>query len=392
MYLVPIVVPIYVSGDQLFVTTEWKRSLVLLRDSLQGRYGDIAVVAPRGDWDPRAREQDVERVRPESEGIQLHPSIPAECRARDYWMRFRRQWIDDNLALLDRADVVHSALDDLYRPRMYDAWKLAVRRGLPTVFVQDTDAVLQIRELTAGGSALQRLKWSVYCGLYERMCRRGVKRSSLSLLKGETLMRRYARFGRRVREFHDTSYTSNEIVPLDTVRERTASLKSTRPLRLVYCGRLIERKGVVEGIRMVAEARKLGARIELDIIGDGPQRDQVRALIESLDVRNGVRMLGSLAYGGGLIKQLATYDALFFTPLGEDTPRMIFDGYAAGLPLVATTIEYVRERAAADKATVGLPRNDVPAAARVLVEIDGKRDELSALAVRAHEAGKFHAA
>lgn len=392
MYLVPIVVPIYVDGTRRFVTTEWKRSLELLRDSLQGRYGEITVLAPRETLDRNRTEQEFEEVDRDADGVHLVPSIPSECRARDYWLTHRRRWRADAAALMERAEVVHTSVDDLYRPRMYDAWKLAVARGLPTVLVQDTDVVLQIRDLTAGASRRQRVKWACYCFLYERACRRAVKRSSLSLLKGESLMRRYARFGRRVREFHDTSYLSGEIVPLETIRERLAGLEGPRPLRFVYCGRLVPRKGVPEGIAIVEEARKRGARIEFDIIGDGPQGDDVRRLIDGRGLGQAVRALGRMPYDRGLIRKLSAYDAMFFTPLGEDTPRMIFDGYAAGLPLVATGIEYVLERARAERASLVLPRNDVGGAADLLVRADSHRRELAELALRASEAGRYHAA
>ncbi len=105
-----------------------------------------------------------------------------------------------------------------------------------------------------------------------------------------------------------------------------------------------------------------------------------------------MRLLGSAVYGAELLRRLADYDALLFTPLAEDTPRMIFDGYAAALPLVAYDIDYVRERAESEHATVLLASGDVDGAAEKLVQLSRDRSTLRPLAVAARRAAEFNAA
>jgi glycosyltransferase involved in cell wall biosynthesis len=183
------------------------------------------------------------------------------------------------------------------------------------------------------------------------------------------------------------------VVALETIEKRTHSLLSEdRPLRLVYCGRLESRKGVEDSLEALGRARASGARVTLDIIGDGIQRDALAHKAASLGLREAVRFLGTRAYGPALLAELATYDALFFTPLAEDTPRMIFDGYAAGLPLLGYGIEYVREREAEDGAARSVPLRDTAAAAGLLCALDRDRGQLAKLALRAHEAALYHAA
>jgi glycosyltransferase involved in cell wall biosynthesis len=89
---------------------------------------------------------------------------------------------------------------------------------------------------------------------------------------------------------------------------------------------------------------------------------------------------------------LGEYDALLFTPTAEDTPRMIFDGYAAGLPLLAYGIDYVREREAEDGAARSVPPRDPAALAALLCSLDRDRGQLVRLAKRAREAALYHAA
>lgn len=389
VFLLPIIVPIYMLGPRRLVTTEWRRSLELLRDSLPAALGRVTVAAPFHMVEVDSSGS--QRLEP-IEGVDLMPIIPAPQRPRDYWWGSRSRWLSGIEPLVSRATVVQSGLDDMYKPMMFDALKIAFAHGKPTVFVQDTDIVVQAQELAAHKPLHSRLRARLYTRRYEQKARWCVARSSLSLLKGKSLMRRYGSFALNAHEFHDTSYTEAEMAPAATVDARLRSLASGRPVRLVYCGRLVARKGVALGLEILAGARASGAAIEFDVIGDGEERARLEAEVARLRLGGSVRFLGQAAYGPELIERLAAYDGLFFTPTAEDTPRMIFDGYAAGLPLLGSDIEYIRERASEENASLVLPRADVARAAHDLATLARDPTRLAELARRAYDAGRYHAA
>ncbi len=391
MYLLTMPVPIYVQGGERLLATDWRRSLLLLRDSFDGRFGRIQVVAPALD----ARGSHDQSLEPmsDSDDIELYPSFRADNSLPEFWQKDVRIWYRDVASLVAHADVVHCGFCDVYRPLDYIGYLCALRADKPTVFVQDTDQVLQEAELNRDAPLPRRLLSFGYSEIYEKCVQFGVRHASLSLLKGRALLARYASHARNAHNFHDTSYLSREVVPMARLEQRTQSLlKEPRPVRLVYCGRLEARKGVDQSIAAVAHARAEGARVTFDIIGDGAERAALERKVASLKVGDGVRFLGRRTYGAQLLSDLASYDALLFTPLAEDTPRMIFDGYAAGLPLVAYGIEYVREREVEDGAARSVPTRDVSALAGLLCNLDRDRGQLAKLALRAHEAALYHAA
>jgi len=205
-------------------------------------------------------------------------------------------------------------------------------------------------------------------------------------------MARYAAYARRPREFQNTSYVESEIATRDELERRLETLAVNRPLRLVYCGRLVARKGVSESIAAIESARCRGARIQLEIIGAGPEEGRLRSQVDKAQLAREVTFAGAIPYGPALLRRLATHDAMLFTPTAEDTPRMIFDGYAAGLPLVGAGIEYVEERARSEHATVLLPRWNSQAVAARLTELDRDRHVLVPLARAALAAARDHAA
>jgi glycosyltransferase involved in cell wall biosynthesis len=390
MYLVAIHVPIYRAGDRLLVATDWRRSLELLRDSLGGRFGPVTVVAPGLSSDDRsAANETLEPLSAEHDGIRLVPSFGLRCRAMHYWRHERHQWRADLEKLLPDARVIHGTVDDLWRPIALEAVASAITRKIPTVVVQDTDQVMQQRELRPHMTPGDRLASFVYVPLLESTIACTVRRASLTMLKGQALMDRYGAIAANAKSFQDTSHSLADVVPAFAVERRAAR---TGPVRLVYCGRLVLRKGLDHSLRIIAMARAAGAEVELDVIGDGPSLGALVAASRSLGLADAVRFVGKRNYGPALIAELGAYDALLFTPLSEDTPRMVFDGYAAGLPVLGYDIPWVRERVADDGAGVLLPFLDVARSAEALRTIVADRGRLVRLGYRALEAARKHAA
>ena len=392
MYLLPIHVPIHVDGSRLLLASDWLRSLRLLRDSLPASFGRLVVIAPTLPPDHPSAAQRLEPVDPDHEGIGLVPSFDLRTSAKAYWLRDRRRWIHDLEATLPGALVVHGGYDDVYRPIAYEGLVQAWKRGVTSVFVQDTDIPLQMRQLAAKGSVQEKIHARVYGALYDRACLRSVARCDLSLLKGAHLMERYGREAKNPKEFHDTSFSRADMVTPASLERRLESLRDDRPLRFVYCGRLEARKGIDRSIAIVRRAAESGARVEFDVIGDGAERESLTKLAGEGSAPGRVRLLGSRPYGPELLRDLAAYDALLFTPTAEDTPRMIFDGYAAGLPLVACDIDYVKERAREDRAAIVMPQGDVEASARRIVDLDARRDQVIEVARAARAAAEHHSA
>lgn len=390
-YVVAIHVPVYVDGSQCFLATDWMRSIRLLRDSFGGGLSQLILVAPQYTVNRARADQQLTPVDQEAEGLTVVASMAAGGRARTYWLRERAKWKADVARHMIGADVAHVGLGDLFQPVNWDAFTVARKHAGTVVFVRDTDEIAKMRQLDAKKWAT-RLPGRVYERVYDNRMKACVSKADLSLLKGRLLFNRYEKFALNPKLFHNTSYLKEEIVSLPAVERRLAGLSADRPLRLVYCGRLEARKGVDHAVEMVARARAMGAKVEFDIIGDGRDAGTVRALIEREGAGEFVKLCGTREYGPELLHELSAYDAFLYTPLGEDTPRAIFDGYAAGLPLIGYGIEYVKERAQDERATVVLPFRDKEAGAAALAKLDRDRSGLADMARLAHRAAHDNAA
>jgi glycosyltransferase involved in cell wall biosynthesis len=111
-------------------------------------------------------------------------------------------------------------------------------------------------------------------------------------------------------------------------------------LRLVFAGRITNDKGISWLIETL-KRHQLQA-IELDVYGTGPleswvQREQVSRPGLS------IRYMGTVEYGEPFFTMLRGYDALILPTLTDEQPRILFDAYSQGLPVIASRTEGVTD-------------------------------------------------
>ena len=121
--------------------------------------------------------------------------------------------------------------------------------------------------------------------------------------------------------------------------------KSTPPgdtVRFLMIGRLIERKGFHVALRALAQFQaESNRRIEVDIVGDGVQREELGTLAEDLGIAEQVTFHGSRTHTE-IAEYLARTDVMIAPSItcpkgGQDAPvNTIKEAMATGRPVVAT--------------------------------------------------------
>lgn len=133
------------------------------------------------------------------------------------------------------------------------------------------------------------------------------------------------------------------VLPMPVSAERFAPpIHEVRdPARLLFVGRLVERKGAEYAVRAVAELRRRGRAVRLTIIGDGPERTRLVALVEELGVRDAVDLAGALPHDAVAAHYRSA--ALLLMPAVTDWKgeqegfgMVLVEAMASDLPIVAT--------------------------------------------------------
>ena len=116
-------------------------------------------------------------------------------------------------------------------------------------------------------------------------------------------------------------------------------------IRLAWAGRLAGGKG----LEALLEAVELDRRLTLDVLGDGPDRERLRAIADASGARDRITWAGHLAERAAYLDRLAAADVFVFPSPAEGFPKVVLDAFAVGLPVVAT-----RAGALAELADAGL--------------------------------------
>ncbi len=170
--------------------------------------------------------------------------------------------------------------------------------------------------------------------------RRLFQNGDLFLVEGEYMRRRLQGLGCPAEKIK----IQRIAVPLGRLafRARTAKPKGDSTV-ILFCGRFVEKKGLLVALRALAKIRARNGRFEFRIIGDGPQRSAVAAFVRDNAMADYVRMLGSLDYDRYL-RELEDAD-IFLQPSltaadGDSeggAPTTLLEAQALGLPIVTTT-------------------------------------------------------
>ena len=118
--------------------------------------------------------------------------------------------------------------------------------------------------------------------------------------------------------------------------------------RLGTLGRLVEKKGIDVLIRAIAELQDRPYRVELSIAGDGPLREELKALADSLDVAQFVTFEGAMAHGD-VASWMRGLDAFVLACKKnrngdmDGIPVVLMEAMSQSVPVISTRISGIPE-------------------------------------------------
>lgn len=132
----------------------------------------------------------------------------------------------------------------------------------------------------------------------------------------------------------------------DPAFRKKLNLPENVPL-LLFIGRFIPAKGLLDVVRACALLRDRGQRFHLLCIGDGPARTDAENEVARLSLRDHVRFFGYIPEEQTAGFYVNSDVLLFPTYHYEGFPMVIFNAAAAGLPIITTRIraavDYLKE-------------------------------------------------
>ena len=131
-----------------------------------------------------------------------------------------------------------------------------------------------------------------------------------------------------------------EVIPNGVKFQNTADMMiGTKPPRFLFVGRLHSVKGILPLVKAMRHAPE---HYRLDVIGDGPQKDEIQSTIEKYGLEQRVRLLG--AYPNEKVQQVLPYYKALVLPSHYETQGIVLlEALACAVPVIASDIPAIRE-------------------------------------------------
>jgi glycosyltransferase involved in cell wall biosynthesis len=212
-------------------------------------------------------------------------------------------------------------------------------------------------------------------------CFRALARRWPVIVVGPSLAETYAH-GRSVLEISVSLIGEDDIGAGPTPRDYSGELTA------LSVGRLETEKNPLALADVIAALRRLDDRWRLVVCGEGAMRGDLERRLEQLDVADAVELRGYLPHDAGLREEYRKAHALVHVSWTEGLPQVLYEAFAAELPVVATDVGGIRD--ATGDAALLVPPGDPDGIAEQLSRVGSDEDLRARLVERGLETVRAH--
>lgn len=148
----------------------------------------------------------------------------------------------------------------------------------------------------------------------------------------------------RIKEVYDTNVEIihcgvdiNKFHPENTERVKEDLGLDTNKIQLLSVGRLVKRKGLDNLLYALKKVLKEHRDVKLTIIGQGPEKERLKEIINRLDLQTNVSLVGFVDEEQ-LVKYYQACDIFTLSSLHEGQGCTILEAMGCGKPIVATNV------------------------------------------------------
>jgi glycosyltransferase involved in cell wall biosynthesis len=156
------------------------------------------------------------------------------------------------------------------------------------------------------------------------------------------------------------------------------------PLKLIYIGRLMRAKGIFEAVEAVRLLQARNIQVRLDLVGAGPDSEELRRSILDAGVQDFVQVFGP-KHGADKERVLKESDVLVFpTYHAEGLPYALLESMAAGTVPVTCSVGGIPDVLSKCECGITVPPRDPSAVAEAVHTLHRDREMARALSEAAH--------
>lgn len=186
--------------------------------------------------------------------------------------------------------------------------------------------------------------------------------------------------------YFDGRVERNMLISADALERRLETLRSGRPLRLAFSGRLVRMKGADHLPLVARELKRRQVPFEMTICGDGALAESMRQQIRTLGLGDCVKMRGVLEFATELMPLIKQeVDAFVCCHRQGDPSCTYIETMSCGVPVIGYANEALDGILRRTPVGSSVPIDDVSSLADAIARLDLERESLAAMSRRALE-------
>ncbi len=226
---------------------------------------------------------------------------------------------------------------------------------------------------------VKKIRAAIYSRWMKREAYRLFSKSSLALLQGLELFETYKDAAPNPQTMLNVQVRPSDLISDDKLREKLAEIRSGSPLKIVYAGRMNERKGALDWVKAIKAS---GCAVSATWFGDGPDQQEMQHLAQ-----------GSINFPGvvpreQLLPTLLDAHIFLFCHKVPESPRCLIEALASGAPLVGYRSPYPEGLVASEGGGEFVSIGDWRGLGSLIAELDGDRARLAELVQAAARSGR----
>lgn len=172
-------------------------------------------------------------------------------------------------------------------------------------------------------------------------------------------------------------------IRIEAFRPAAPRIDDSRPLRLVYVGRIVREKGLFQALEAFAVLRRAGRAVRFEVAGCGRDEAAVHDHARRLGIESAVRFLGPVF--GQAKADLWRRGDVFVLPTfsAEGLPYALLEAMAAGCVPIVCAAGAIGEAVRHGREALIVPARDVGRLVDAIAQLDKDRGRLARMATQA---------
>lgn len=271
--------------------------------------------------------------------------------------------------------------------------RLCHRMDVPVICVAEYSPRTERQILDAEvASPVLRLRRRIWFWRTERMRRAVLPLAAGLQCSGTPTFETYAGLCKDTILFFDNRVSRDDVADDAALEAKAAQVCQGNPLRLVFGGRLVAMKGVMDLPKVAGHLKRAGVPFTFEIFGDGPLKQALEARIATEGLADRMVLRGVLDFTTGWVPHLRAHADLFVCCHPQGDPSSTYpEVMSCGVPIVGYDNDAFRGVVAHSGSGWAVPMSDAVALARSIESLHHDREGVIRSARRARDFAALHA-